>query len=455
VPANGPLEEWADGESLAYVLYTSGSTGEPKGVMIPHRGVALFAEGYRRTFDFGPQDRLLQLPSLTFDMSQGELWTGFLVGATVVAVAAEEMSSPAALAAVMREQRVSYAGLPRAIQSLLEQPESFPDLKYIMGGAEVLPPELVNKWNLPGRRYVNLYGLTVAYECPHVMWDSSPPIGRPQVNRQVYIVDRSLKLVPRGVPGELLVGGEEGGLARGYLNQPGLTAERFIPDPFHPGRTVYRTGDLVRWSEQAQIEFLGRVDGQVKLRGLRIELGEVEAVLQGHPDVRLAVVALRPDRQGDDQLVGYVVPVGGRAPAVDSLREHLSRSLPEYMVPTAWVVLDQLPMSGSGWKIDREALPDPAGQAGEGDDDFVAPRTPTEEAITRIFAEILEVPRVSAEASFFSIGGSSLLAMRVINLISKQLGVRLRFRNMYGHATLSSVAALVDDMLTRAPASGR
>jgi acyl-coenzyme A synthetase/AMP-(fatty) acid ligase/acyl carrier protein len=352
----------------------------------------------------------------------------------------------------MREQRVTYAGLPPAIQSVLEA-KPYPDLRYIMGGAEVLPPELVEKWNLPGRRFVNLYGPTEAaiacteYECPHIRWQSPPPIGRPQVNRQVYIVDKWRNLVPRGVPGELLIGGEEGGLARGYLNQPELTAEKFVPDPVHPDRTVYRSGDLVRWNADLQIDFLGRVDNQVKLRGLRIELGEIEAALQTHPDVRMAVVALRTDRQGENQLVGYVTAAGERAPEIASLRVHLSETLPEYMVPTAWVVLDEFPMGAAGWKIDRKALPDPAEASGAEDDDFVAPRTLTEETVAGIFAEILALPRVSADLSFFTIGGNSLQAMRVVSRVNKAFGIKLSIRKLYGNATVSGISATIDELV--------
>ena len=295
-----PLAEWATRESLAYILYTSGSTGTPKGVMIAHRAVSFFAEAYRRTFNFGPRDRLLQLPSLSFDMSQGEIWTAFLVGAMVVAVSSDDAQSPESLANVMRTAEVTYAGLPPAMLSILDA-QPYPALKYVMGGAEVLPPELVNKWNLPGRTFVNLYGPTEAaiacteYTCEHIEWQSPPPIGRPEVNRQVYIVDAKRNLLPKGIAGELLIGGEDGGLAQGYLNQPELTKEKFIPDPFHTGRTVYRSGDLVRWNTDGQIEILGRIDNQVKLRGLRIELGEIESNLMTHPGVDRAVVLLRPD----------------------------------------------------------------------------------------------------------------------------------------------------------------
>ncbi|WP_042390690.1 non-ribosomal peptide synthetase [Streptacidiphilus melanogenes] len=452
-----PLEEWADRESLAYILYTSGSTGTPKGVMIAHRAVSFFCESYRRRFDFGPQDRLLQLPALNFDMSQGEIWTAFLVGGTVVAVSPEDAQSPEALTALLRDQRVTYAGLPPAMQSVME-PEPYPDLKYVMGGAEVLPPELVNKWNLPGRRYLNLYGPTECaigqtdYEVEQKVWTTPPPIGRPQLNRQVYVVDQWNNLVPKGVHGELLIGGAEGGLARGYLNQPEMTAEKFITDPFDPSSKVYRSGDLVRWSEDGQIEFLGRIDNQVKLRGLRIELGEIEIALQSHPKVLRAVVLMRPDRRGENRLVGYFTSVDEQ-PGTDELRSHLAESLPDYMVPTAWVALDAFPMNNDGWKINRKALPEPV-ESGDGRE-YLAPSTPTETEIAQIFAEVLGLPRVGADDSFFDIGGNSLQALRAVSRINKSFKIRISVRLLYGNAALNSISKVVDELVAAKEAKAR
>lgn len=445
-----PLPEWTTRESLAYVLYTSGSTGTPKGVMIAHRAVSYFCEAYRRTFGFGPHDRLLQLPALNFDMAQGEIWTGFLVGATVVAVSPEDAQSPEALSDLLREQRVSYASLPLAMQSLMEA-EPYPALRYFMGGAELLDPALVNKWNRPGRKFLNLYGPTecaigqTEYEIEHVEWTTSPPIGRPQLNRRVYIVDRWNNLVPRGVNGELLIGGAEGGLARGYLNQPELTAQRFITDPFDPASKVYRSGDLVRWNAAGQIDFLGRLDNQAKLRGLRIELGEIETALQSHPGILRAVVLMRPDQHGEKRLVGYFIPAG-EPPATDELRRHLSETLPDYMVPTAWVALDKFPMNNDGWKVNREALPDPP-PASTDHGDLLASATPTEIAVTHCFAEVLGTPHVAVQDSFFDLGGNSLQALRVVSRLNKSFGIRLRVRLLYGNETVAGISTVIDEIV--------
>jgi amino acid adenylation domain-containing protein len=454
-PADEPLAEWATRDSLAYVLYTSGSTGKPKGVQIEHRALTCFVEAYQRTFDFGPGDRMLQLPALTFDMSQGEIFTGLTVGATLVLVSPEEGQSPDALAGLMREQRVTYAGLSPAMLSLVDA-EPYPDLRCVMGGADALPAELVNKWNLPGRRFVNLYGPTEAavacteYECEHVEWRSSPPIGHPELNRRVYVVDEWGNLAPVGVPGELLIGGDEG-LARGYLNEPELTAEKFVPDPFEHGGTVYRSGDLVRWTPAFELEFLGRLDSQVKLRGLRVELGEIESALLTHPAVRMAVVLLHIDQAGEKQLVGYFTrtDAGTDGPAVADLRRHLAEQLPEYMVPTAWVRLDEFPLTAAR-KIDRGALPAPARPVADQQRVLLRPATRTEATVAEILAEVLGLPEIGVDANLFELGGNSLQAMRVVSRLKKAFGVKVNIRLLYGTATVSAVAAKIDGLLAAA-----
>jgi acyl-coenzyme A synthetase/AMP-(fatty) acid ligase/acyl carrier protein len=418
-------------------------------VLITHQAVSLFRESFRRSFGFEAADRLLQLPALNFDMSQGEIWTAFLAGATVVAVCPEDAQSPEALSALMREQRVTYAALPLAMQSLLEA-GPFPALKYIVGGAEALDPALVNKWNQPGRTFLNLYGPTecaiaqTEYKVAHTEWATSPPIGRPHRGRQVYVVDRWNNLVPQGVHGELLIGGDEGGLARGYLNQPELTAAKFITDPFNPSGKVYRSGDRVRWNAAGQLEFLGRIDNQVKLRGLRIELGEIDIALQSHPGIRRAVVVMRPDRHGENRLIAYYTSVG-EPPRTEELRRHLAGTLPDYMVPAAWVAMDEFPTNNDGWKVNKNALPVPADAAASAASQS-AWQTATEEEVARCFAEVLDLTPAGAEDSFFDLGGNSLQALRVVSRLSKTFGAKLRVRLLYGNQTVTSLAAAIDEL---------
>ncbi|MFI5797570.1 amino acid adenylation domain-containing protein [Streptomyces sp. NPDC051677] len=456
-PDDVPLAEWAEPTSLVYVLYTSGSTGRPKGVMIEQRGLRMFIEAYRRSFgEWTHEDRLLQLPALTFDMSQGEIFAGLISGSAMVLVAPEDASSPESLGALIRDQRVTYAGLSPAILSVVEA-GPYPDLKYIMGGAEALPAELVNKWNLPGRKFVNLYGPTEAsvatteYLCEHKEWQSSPPIGRPEFSRLHYVVDKDFNLVPVGVPGELLIGGDEG-LARGYLNLPELTDEKFVPDPFLGEGRVYRTGDLVRWTRDLQIDFIGRLDNQVKLRGLRIELGEIESGLLTHPKIRMALVLLREDG-GEKQLVAYYTVLGDASPTTAELREHLGRTMPEYMVPTAWVELAEFPLTPAR-KINRSALPAPVSAAADGAASFVAPGTATEEKVAEVFGAVLSMEQVGADGSFFELGGNSLQAMRVVSRLNKHFGVKVNVRLLYGGATVATIAAAVDGLTQAKKAAG-
>jgi len=323
----------------------------------------------------------------------------------------------------------------------------YPSVRSVMNGGESVPGELVNRWNLPGRRFVNAYGPTeaavacTAYECEHRAWHVPPPIGTPYLDRLLYVVDRWQNLVPVGVPGELLVGGDEG-LARGYLNQPELTRERFVPDPFRPGGRVYRTGDQVRWSPQGHLEFLGRRDAQVKLRGYRIELGEVEATLATHPGVAMAAVTLREGVNGDRRLCGYVTTTGTPRPTVAELRAHVGNLLPAYMVPAAWQILDEFPLTSSR-KIDRAALPPPEVVAGSAA--HAVPRTIVETVLTDMYSRLLGHDRVGIDDGFFDIGGSSLLAMRLVAQLRTELAVDAGVITVFRAPTPRQLAAVLRD----------
>ncbi|MER5705002.1 amino acid adenylation domain-containing protein [Micromonospora sp. NPDC002296] len=444
-PQAPPAAPRSAADALAAVVYTSGSTGRPKGVALEHAALACFVAHYRRRFDLGPADRMLQFAALTFDVALGEILTALTVGATLLLVSPEEGSSPDEVAALARDRRATYLGLTPTMLASLE-PGPYPDLRAVMSGGEVLPAELVNAWNLPGRRMVNLYGPTEAavgcadHECAHDQWRSAPPIGRPHPGRRLYVIDRYGRLAPHGANGELLIGGA--GLARGYLGQPELTRERFGPDPFRPDGRVYRSGDLVRWNADGRLEFLRRLDDQVKLRGLRVEPGEVEAALVALPGIRRAAVAIRPDARGEPCLVGYLA-VDGTPPEPAGLRARLGAQLPAHLVPAVWVVLDELPLTTSQ-KIDRTALPDP----GPADPGFArgttAPATATERALAAMFEEVLGIAGIGADADLFALGGNSLQAMRLISRINRAFGVKLQLRQVYGAATVADVAALVD-----------
>ncbi len=412
-----------------YVLYTSGSTGRPKGVVIEHRALATYLDFLGPVFGFGPGDRLLQFSSLVFDLAEGEIFAGLSCGATVVMVPEETVLSPVALAALMRSERVSYVGAPPAMLALVE-PEPYPDLRGLLVGGEAFSGDLVNRWNLPGRTFLNAYGPTEAtigctfYRCEHKRWESSPPIGRAMPHRRVYLVDRWGNPVPVGVPGEIWAAGE--GLARGYLDRPELTGQKFVADPFTPGGRAYRTGDLGVWTEDGQIQFLGRIDTQVKLHGQRIELEEIETVLAAHPGVAQAVAAVREDIPGDRRLVGYLLPADPAAPPpAGSLREHLARTLPGYMIPGVFLTLDSLPLTPTG-KVDGPYTP---------------PATGTEHLIAAAFADVLGLPQISSTDSFFDLGGTSLQAARVVARIADATQVALGVRRFYAAQTVAAVAA--------------
>jgi amino acid adenylation domain-containing protein len=410
---------------VAYVIYTSGSTGTPKGVVVEHGQAMNFLVGMIEHFGMGPGERVLQFASLSFDVSVMDIFMTLLSGATAVIGSRETLLSPPRLAELIRRD-VTFACMPPAVVNLLTG-QDFPSLKTVLSAGDELSSELVRAWLRPGLHFYNGYGPTEAsIGAAFNELDGTkfpPPIGHPKPNYQCYVLDAHLNPVPVGVVGELHIGGA--GVARGYLNQPELTAQRFIPDPFshEAGARLYKTGDLVRRRPDGLISFIGRMDGQVKLHGLRIELGEIETALASHEAVAQAVVTVFEDRVGERHLAGYVrLEPGAGSVAISDLRQHIAQRLPAYMVPHHLTVLDSFPLSPNG-KIDRKALPEP--DATETAATYVAPSTLVETVLTDTYAGLLQLERVGIDDSFFDIGGNSLQAMQLIARLRDDLAVDL------------------------------
>jgi amino acid adenylation domain-containing protein len=434
---------------LAYVLYTSGSTGVPKGVLVEHGGVCNTIATFSRLYENGPESRVLLFAPLHFDASVLDVFTALANGGTLIVAPREETIPGDELTSLMARKRVTHAKFTPS--ALAATPWAhLPELEVVILGGEICSAELVARWS-PGRRFFNGWGPTevsvrsTAFQATDGSFP--PPIGRPLGNVTHYVLDPAGRPVPIGVPGEIYVGGA--GVTRGYLGRPALTAERYVPDPFarHPGARMYRTGDKVRWRADGMLDFVARMDGQVKVRGFRIELGEIEAVLRRHEDVSDCVVMVREDVPGDQRIVAYVVGGAG----TDELREHVRRTLPEYMVPAAFVFLGAFPLSPNG-KLDRKALPAP--EYGAADDTYVAPRTPTEEVVAGIWAEVLGVERVGADDQFFELGGHSLVATRVAARVRGVFGIELPLRAVFERSVLSELAAEIDRLRGTGAASG-
>jgi amino acid adenylation domain-containing protein len=437
--------------NLAYVIYTSGSTGTPKGVGVSHGGLSNFLAGIIEQCGLSAQDVVLATTPLSFDIAGLELWSPLILGGRLIIVGRQIVQDGALLVQAVRDHAVTVLQGTPSSWLLWTDAQARPprDLKVLCGG-EALSGRVAEKARDWGVEVWNLYGPTettiwsATYQVNEVEAGAlSVPIGRPIANTRVYVLDQGLEPTPIGVAGELYIAGD--GLARGYLNRPGLTAERFMACPFGTaGSRMYRTGDLARWRADGELEFLGRIDHQVKIRGHRIELGEVEAALLGHPGVAQAVAIVREDEPGDKRLVAYVVAAGDEAPDVGGLRAHLKQSLPDYMIPQAIVGLEALPLTPNG-KIDRKALPVPEGRP-EGLD-YVAPRTPVEETLAGIWAEVLKIDRVGVHDNFFELGGHSLLATRVTALVRERLGVELPIRDLFRTPGLGELAGQVEDLL--------
>ncbi|WP_326595004.1 amino acid adenylation domain-containing protein [Streptomyces sp. NBC_01803] len=438
-----------DGEDLAYVIYTSGSTGRPKGVMNVHAAIRNRLLWMQDAYRLDTTDRVLQKTPFSFDVSVWEFFWPLMTGATLVVARPRGHRDGAYLAEVIRAERVTTAHfVPSMLQVFLQEDiESCTALRRVVCSGEELPRALQNRFLArSGAQLHNLYGPTeaaidvTAWTCRD---DGDPrpvPIGFPIANTRMYVLDRRLRPVPAGVPGELHIGGRN--LARGYLNQPGLTAERFIDDPVAPapGARLYRTGDLARFRSDGALEFLGRLDHQVKLRGFRVEPGEIEAVLAGHPGVREALVVAREHGADDVRLAAYLTAGPDGPPGVPELTAHLRERLPEYMVPSSFTVLPAFPLTSSG-KADRKALPEPQGLRPDLGTRFVAPQDGLEDTLAGLWRELLGVERVGSQDNFFDLGGHSLLMAQLRARLAATVGHEPSMVELFQHPTVGSLAA--------------
>jgi amino acid adenylation domain-containing protein len=439
-------------ENLAYVIFTSGSTGEPKGVMVRHASAVNVIDWVNRTFGVGPDDRLLFVTSLTFDLSVYDIFGTLAAGASVHVASRAELRDPQRLVTLLSDGHVTFwDSAPASLQQLapLFPPAAAGSrLRLVFLSGDWIPLRLPDEVRaaFPPARVVSLGGATEA-----TVWSNffpvgrveehwaSIPYGRPIQNARYHVLDARLDPCPVGVPGDLYIGGPC--LADGYTD-PKLTAVKFIPDPHSsgPGARLYRTGDLARYWPGGDLEFLGRADNQVKVRGFRIELGEIEAALAGHPAVREAAAAVRADAGGERRLVGYVVARDGHQPTTSELRNHLKESVPEYMVPSAFVVLDALPLSANG-KLDRKALPMPDASRPALAEEFMAPRGEVEQTICDVWQEALGVERVGVNDNFFELGGHSLLMVRVHSRLRELLRSDVTMVDLFKYPTVRALAA--------------
>jgi len=459
-------------DNLAYVIYTSGSTGQPKGATVPHRAVNRLVMNANYA-NLEPTDVVAQVSNCSFDAATFEIWGALLHGAKLVLITTDVAISPKDFAEQIEQKKISVLFLTTALfnQMARELPTAFKNVRHLLFGGEAADP----RWAAamlehdPPERLLNVYGPTEAttFASWHLVENipqgaTTIPIGRPIANTEIYVLDPHLQPVPIGVPGELYIGGD--GLARGYCNRRELTAEKFIPHSFskEPGARLYKTGDLVRYLPDGNIEFLGRIDHQVKIRGFRIELGEIESVLSQHPAVQQTVVLAREDIRGEKGLVAYVVSNQQSTPTINDLRTFLKQKLPDYMVPSAFVVLDSLPLTPNG-KLDHHALPEPGRARPDLEEGFVAPRTPLEESVARIWAEALGLEAVGIYDNFFELGGDSLTATKLAWKMSTALELDIPVRLLFLHQDIATLAETIQKgrvpeklrpLVSRAKASG-
>jgi amino acid adenylation domain-containing protein len=435
-------------ESLAYVIYTSGSTGLPKGAMLRHRGICNLSRAQRAAFQIDEASRILQFSPYSFDASVWEMFMALGNSGALVITSQEVLASPDDLLACMQKMHVSNVTLPPSVVKVLPE-QQLPELRTVIAAGEACPAELVQRWAV-GRDFFNAYGPTETTVCASFYKCDAdeaggPPIGRPINNTHLYILDPQMQPVPIGVPGELHVGGVS--LARGYLNREELTAQKFVPDPFSddPQARLYKTGDLVRYRSDSNIEFLGRIDHQVKLRGFRIELGEVEAVLKQQENLKEAVAVVRENAVGNQFLVAYLIGDEASRPSSQALRNALRNSLPEYMVPSFFIYVNEFKKTPSG-KLDYKALPALEGVRPEMEQEYVAPRNEIEEMLVGICQELLGLDKVGVYDNFFELGGHSLLATQFISRVRDALGIEVPLRSLFESPNIDQLAIALETL---------
>jgi acyl-coenzyme A synthetase/AMP-(fatty) acid ligase/aryl carrier-like protein len=431
--------------NAAYVIYTSGSTGRPKGVVVPHAGAVSLSRAWLSELGVRPGTRVLQCASLSFDASVCEIFITLLNGAILCVPKPETQMAGPALRELLQQQAIELLFITPTALATVES-DGLPCLRTVVTAGEACSAELASRWSAHGRRHFNGYGPTETTVAATISGpldgERQPPIGRPIANMQAYVLDNYMQPVAVGVAGELYVGGV--GVTRGYLHRAELTAERFVPHPFsgEAGARLYRTGDIVRYRADGELEFIGRIDEQVKLRGFRVELNEIEAVLLQHESVREAVVVVRADESSEQRIVAYLVPrdAAESSSLTSELRLHAKQFLPEYMVPSAFVQLESLPLTPVG-KLDKKRLPAPTNQRPSLTSEFVQPQTEMEQSITAVWQELLHLSVVGTNDNFFDLGGNSLLLIqlhaRLQQIISKQLTVI----DLFKHPTIASLAA--------------
>ncbi|MGW2014883.1 amino acid adenylation domain-containing protein [Streptomyces sp. NPDC001927] len=442
-------------DQAAYVIYTSGSTGRPKGVVVSHDGVGSLVATATERIGITAESRVVQFASVGFDVTVWDLIMSLCVGGRIIVVPTERRVAGSALTEYIGRHRATHMILPPSLVSALPQECELPDGAVLIVGTEAVPSELIARWH--GRlQVVVAYGLTEA-TVNSTLWVATTdrpgpaPIGEPDPNTRAYVLDSALRVVPVGAEGELYVAGR--GLARGYLGRPGLTSERFVADPYadEPGARMYRTGDRVRWGADGNLEFLGRSDGQIKIRGHRIEPGEIESAFMACEGIAQAAVLVREDHRSAKRLVAYLVAEAGTDPeaAVAAARTRIAEALPDYMVPSAVVRLDgPLPLTPNG-KLDGRALPEPRWTATAGGD---APTTPAETALAALFAEVLRLPAVGVHDSFFELGGDSIVAIQLVNR-AREAGLAITPRDIFRQRTVSALARTADSAAAPAASS--